>query len=88
MNKIKVRQYTAPQLKFYDSENNFIGFINNKEEMLRARVDVANNNESGYYFTYGNTKIDILNNGEVVNFPTDLYDESLNNCFILRKYQK
>lgn len=75
---IKIRQFTPPQLKFFNPENEFLGYINNQVENLQVRTDIVEQQLSGYYFMYGSIKIDINPDGSVENWPYDLYADSLN----------
>ena len=85
---IKIRQHTPTQLKLYSPKDEFIGFINNAVEALNVRLDIALSKLEGYYFVYGSIKIDINIDGEVTNWPEELYKETLNLCIILNQIQK
>lgn len=64
---IRVRQYTPTQIKLFDPNNNFVGFINNQTEFLQVRVDIAEQQLEGYYCIFGSYKIDINSDGSLVN---------------------
>ena len=76
---IEIRQHTPAQLKLYNNKE-FIGFVNNNIEALQVRLDIGKQKLEGYYFMFGDRKIDILPNAGVKNWPEELYRETTNLC--------
>jgi len=86
---IRIRQYTPAQIKLFNTDDEFIGLVNNNVEALRVRLDIAEQELTDYYFIYGTIRIDINSDGSVENWPMDdLYNDALDLCLELRKIQK
>ncbi len=85
---VEIKQHTPEQIKLFGPDDNFIGLINNNVEMLDVRVQIAEQKLTGYYFTYGNIRIDIKSNGGVINYPEGLYGKTHDLCTKLYSIQK
>lgn len=69
---IQVKKYAEQSYEHFDSNGKSIGFLNEFEN-LDLRCQIAEQSAKGYYLVFNDKKIEINENGKLVNCPSDLY---------------
>lgn len=88
---IKIKDIKIQNFPLYDSNNNLIGNVN-EYQFNDVRIQIGENNLSGYYLLFTNeegqqTKINILPDSSVEQWPSgffDLYPKQLSKILNLR----
>ena len=74
MNEIIIERYKSPKVDLYNDKDEFIGIINNYDELLMVTIKLLEKRLSGYYIKWNAEIIDILEFGSLSSFPIGLYD--------------
>ena len=74
---IEIRKIEIQTLEHFDNHDNSLGFLNELEN-IDLRVQIKNNNISGYYLMFKGEKIEISSNGKFKKYPSGMYDEHKN----------
>ena len=85
---IEIIRYTDPHVSLYGPNDELIGVLYNYHEMLRIQIQICEQNLIGYYLVWGDTHININNNGELDKFPRGLYDDVQQNFATLFRIRK
>jgi predicted ATPase len=75
MNDIKIVKHVSQQVKLFNSSDSLIGVLKNEYELNSVRIQIAEQNTSGYYITWKEHKLLISNAGKLSEWPVGLYDE-------------
>jgi hypothetical protein len=70
---IKINRYKIQTVEHYDGNGNFIGYLNESEN-LDLRCQIAENKIEGYYIKFCNQIINIQKDGKIKEWPFGLYD--------------
>lgn len=70
---IQINKIIPPTLDIYDPSGNLLGTVN-EYEFLDIRVQIKNNQLSGYYLIFKGKKVRIDRNGELEEYPIGLLD--------------
>ncbi len=84
---IKVNKHIPQTVEHFDNQDNSLGFLN-EVESLDLRLQIAEQNEEGYYLIFEEQKLMIDNLGQVKSYPQGLYQAQMHiyaKLFQLRK---
>jgi hypothetical protein len=84
---IKINKISPQTVEVFDNNEQSLGFVN-EWEFNDLRIQIAEQNISGYFIIFNGKRTIIEENGEILNWPNDLFNLGLKQFGKLFKLRK